>query len=40
VETDKTAPIILETKTNVQQLENGKYQVSIILKDDLSFIEQ
>ncbi|AHB40930.1 hypothetical protein P148_SR1C00001G0116 [candidate division SR1 bacterium RAAC1_SR1_1] len=36
---DSTPPIILESKTNVQQLENGKYQISIILEDNLSFIE-
>lgn len=36
---DKTPPVVLEDKTNVKQLDNWKYQVSIILQDDLSFIE-
>lgn len=39
VTSDKTPPTILENKTKVQQGEDGKYQVSIILEDDLSFIE-
>lgn len=36
---DTQPPIVLESKTKVQQLDNGKYQISIILEDDLSFIE-
>jgi len=39
VSTDNTPPTILETKTNIQELENWKFQVNIILEDDLSFIE-
>lgn len=36
---DSEAPFILEDKTKVQKLENGKYQVNIILDDKLSYIE-
>ncbi|MDD3262396.1 MAG: penicillin-binding protein [Candidatus Absconditabacteria bacterium] len=36
---DKEPPIVLESKTRVSQLDNGRYQVSIILQDNLSYIE-
>ncbi len=36
---DKEPPIVLENKTRVTQLDNWKYQVSIILQDNLSYIE-
>ncbi len=39
ISSDKTAPTILESKTKVEQRENGKYQINIIVEDDLSFIE-
>lgn len=37
--TDKIPPSILEDKTKIIQGDDGKYQISIILEDDLSFIE-
>lgn len=36
---DAVSPTILESKTKVQLLDNGKYQISIIVEDDLSFVE-
>lgn len=36
---DKEPPIVLESKTRVSQLDNWRYQVSIILQDNLSYIE-
>jgi hypothetical protein len=39
VKKDDIAPFILENRTKVQQLDSGKYQVSVIIEDNLSFIE-
>lgn len=36
---DTQAPVILEDKTQIKQ-EDGKYQVSIILDDDLSYVDK
>jgi exoribonuclease II len=38
VSTDTKAPQVLQDKITVKKTEDGKYQVTIVLEDDLSFI--
>jgi len=38
VATDTKAPQVVQDKTVVKKTEDGKYQVTMVLEDDLSFI--